>query len=168
MPILRNQRHERFAQAIAKGEPTARAYELAGYSAHNGNPFRLREKESIASRITELQHEAAVDGKITREKLLRDLERIKCAAEKAGQLSAATQAALGQAKIGGLIIDRHEVTAQPATIDLDRLSAEEMAMLDQGLAVLGPLLEKARVLPGGPKEPHGFARIAKDPDRSVN
>jgi hypothetical protein len=42
MGPLANQRHERFAQALAQGKTATEAYALAGYRANDGNASRLK------------------------------------------------------------------------------------------------------------------------------
>jgi hypothetical protein len=64
-----------------------------------------------------------------------------------GRASSGSQAALGQAKLAGLLIDKYELTNKTASVDFDRLSVEEMAMLEQGMEVLRPLFAKAGLLP---------------------
>lgn len=56
--MLRNIRHERFAQGIAKGLPAADAYTQAGYKATGAsarvNASRLLTNPNVASRLAEL------------------------------------------------------------------------------------------------------------------
>jgi hypothetical protein len=58
MPVLRNERHERFAQEIARGQNGTDAYLAAGYAlardAAARNAYRLRSREDIKTRIDEL------------------------------------------------------------------------------------------------------------------
>jgi phage terminase small subunit len=42
MGTLANQRHERFAQALAQGKSATEAYALAGYKANDGNASRMK------------------------------------------------------------------------------------------------------------------------------
>ena len=60
MPVLKNARHERFAQNIAKGMNAAKAYEKAGYKRNDGSAGRLHRnaqvKGRIADAITALNH----------------------------------------------------------------------------------------------------------------
>ncbi|WP_455872862.1 hypothetical protein [Rhizobium yanglingense] len=42
MPVLKNARHEKFAQALAKGKTATEAYAEAGFKPHDGNAARLR------------------------------------------------------------------------------------------------------------------------------
>ena len=54
MPVLANQRHELFAQALAAGKKADRAYVEAGYKPNKGNSTHLRKTEEISQRVTEL------------------------------------------------------------------------------------------------------------------
>jgi len=50
MGPLANQRHERFAQALAQGKTATEAYVLAGYKA--GNASRMKGNERISARVS--------------------------------------------------------------------------------------------------------------------
>src|SRR6266851_336404 len=58
MPVLRNERHERFAQEVARGKNGTDAYLAAGYAlardAAARNAYRLRSREDVKTRIAEL------------------------------------------------------------------------------------------------------------------
>jgi hypothetical protein len=58
MPQLTNQRHERFAQEVARGQNGTDAYLAAGYALSRGaaarNAYRLRSRQDIRERIDEL------------------------------------------------------------------------------------------------------------------
>lgn len=54
MPPLDNQRHERFAQDLAKGLPADKAYEAAGFKANRGNASTLKQNQNILNRVSEL------------------------------------------------------------------------------------------------------------------
>lgn len=54
MPVLKNARHEAFAQALAKGSTATEAYEIAGYTADRKNAHRLTTKDDIAARVAEI------------------------------------------------------------------------------------------------------------------
>ena len=49
MAPLANPRHERFAQALARGKTAGEAYVLAGYKANDGNASRMRGNEKISA-----------------------------------------------------------------------------------------------------------------------
>lgn len=54
MPVLKNPKHELFAQELAKGTTAEKAYEAAGYKANRGNAVKLKQNESILRRVPEL------------------------------------------------------------------------------------------------------------------
>jgi phage terminase small subunit len=53
--MLKNFRHEAFAQAIARGSSASAAFVEAGFKANRGNAARLRATERVTKRIVELQ-----------------------------------------------------------------------------------------------------------------
>lgn len=55
MPVLKNQRHELFAQGLAKGKTGDDAYAEAGYTPNRHNASRLKTTETIIARVLELQ-----------------------------------------------------------------------------------------------------------------
>ena len=55
MPVLRNQRQELFAQALAQGKTADAAYENAGYRRNRHNASRLKTNETVVARVLELQ-----------------------------------------------------------------------------------------------------------------
>lgn len=57
MPILKNAKHERFAQELAKGADCAQAYVTAGFRPNPGNARRLRADEAVLKRIEALLSE---------------------------------------------------------------------------------------------------------------
>jgi phage terminase small subunit len=54
MPVLRNPKHERFAQLVASGMTAQAAFTQAGYPSPQNAP-RLRSNALVAKRIEELQ-----------------------------------------------------------------------------------------------------------------
>lgn len=58
MPVLKNPKHERFAQERAKGLDADAAYQKAGYRRDRGNAVRLTTKDSVSARIAEIQGKA--------------------------------------------------------------------------------------------------------------
>lgn len=73
MPVLKNARHELFAQAIVQGKSQMAAAKSAGYKAFRQNASALRENTGVAARILELQGKAAAKVET---KLEISLERI--------------------------------------------------------------------------------------------
>jgi hypothetical protein len=105
----------------------------------------------------------AANPAISASRLAAQLAKAYATAEAAKRPADMVNATIAQAKLAGMWTERSQVTANKGTeLDLDRLTDEEKAALDEGISVLTPLLEKARVQPGEPKaEPQGFARISK-------
>lgn len=82
MPALKNARHERFAQLVAKGASQVEAYDAAGYevkgeSSRRGAATRLCANVSVAGRIKELLETAAERTIITMTQVMLDIEAIK-------------------------------------------------------------------------------------------
>lgn len=93
MPVLKNAREEKFAQARAAGKTIDASYQIAGYKANRSNAARLNSKEHIQKRIAELQtkqvakvHEYAAIN--VREQMHKLLE-IRDAATEAGDIKTA-------------------------------------------------------------------------------
>ena len=59
MPILENARHEKFAQAIARGLTATEAYCQAGYKGDRTSASRLSTNDNIRQRVQEIQGRVA-------------------------------------------------------------------------------------------------------------
>lgn len=73
MPVLGNQRHERFAQELASGKTADEAYVLAGFKANRGNASVLKSKQSISSRVEEINSKAAADVGLSKQWVIERL-----------------------------------------------------------------------------------------------
>ena len=64
MPELQNQKHEIFAQQLARGKSASYAFKVAGFTPNRGNASRLKAHESIQRRLVEIKEstKAAVDS----------------------------------------------------------------------------------------------------------
>ena len=75
--VLRNARHELFAQAIASGKAPSEAYVLAGFAYNTGNASRLNALESVRTRVSELHRAMAArsvkQANYTREWVVEEL-----------------------------------------------------------------------------------------------
>jgi phage terminase small subunit len=76
VPLLKNLRHERFAQELANGKTAAEAYAIAGYEAHDGNASRLRGDERVRARVEQLLEAAALRVEISQSRVLAELAKI--------------------------------------------------------------------------------------------
>lgn len=77
MGILKNQRHELFAQNVAKGMSATEAYREAGYKAHRQSAHSLLTNPDISARIEELKKAGAKEAEVT---IARVLEEMACIA----------------------------------------------------------------------------------------
>lgn len=124
MPVLSNTKHERFAQALAKGETADAAYVLAGYEENRGNATRLKANESVLARVAELQERVAVRTEITVAGITERLLKLADTAEATGitkdpetgevkasspkHLGVARSALMDAAKLNGLVVEKGE------------------------------------------------------------
>jgi phage terminase small subunit len=76
MPILKNTKHEAFAQAVAKGQTAEDAYIAAGYTPNRGNAGRLKANEVIRKRVAELMGRSAERAEIDIARTLKELVRL--------------------------------------------------------------------------------------------
>ena len=123
MPVLKNQRHERFAQSLADGKSADEAYQDAGFEENRGNASRLKSKESILKRVSELLERAAKRVELTAADILTELAEARNLARQNGQANAMVAASMGRAKVAGLIIDKQE-RGKPG--DFDRMTDDEL------------------------------------------
>lgn len=111
MPALSNPKHERFAQALAKGMTQAEAYADAGYKPSEPNASRLTSNDKVQARLAELQERAAVRTEITVASITERLLAIATKAEKSGDapmLQAARASLMDAAKLNGLVVEKGE------------------------------------------------------------
>lgn len=127
MSVLKNPKHERFSQALSKGETADEAYVIAGYSENRGNAARLKANEGILRRVEELQGRAADKAVVTIQDIAAQLDEDRTFARSVKSASAAVAATLGKAKVLGLVIERAELTGKDGgpieTVDLSESEA---------------------------------------------
>lgn len=127
MPVLKNTKHERFAQELAKGKTADEAYALAGYTENRGNASRLKANESVLRRVEELQNRAAEKTIVTIESLTAELEQARALALQEKQASAAVSATLGKAKLHGLGAETTRLTgANGGPVETRDVSARDV------------------------------------------
>lgn len=121
MPALKNPRHERFAQELARAADTAAAYRSAGYqsegSAAEAAASRLLQNATVAARINELQttpENALTVPEVTTARAIIEFEEARKLALENGQASAAVSATLAKAKLAGLFAKKPESTTKRA------------------------------------------------------
>lgn len=129
MPILEDGRWEKYAQLLAAGEMSdVDAHEAAGFKRNRGNANRLKANEDIRKRVEELKEAAAKKAVITREHILRRIERLADKAEEAGQFTPSLNALvkLGEEALGMFVSrtkNEHTFSGDPADLDRDKLLA---------------------------------------------
>ncbi len=113
MAVLRNARHERFAQNKAKGMSIGPAYTAAGYKAtgHSAevSGARLLKNVEVQARIAELQNRAAEKTGYTIVKATEELEAARQLAATEKNPAAMVSAIMGKAKVNGLLLHKHLV-----------------------------------------------------------
>lgn len=148
MPVLKNARHERFAQGLAKGQTASEAYVVAGYKPDDGHASRLAGNGKVKSRVAELQERAARIAETTAADIAMQLDEDRELARSVKAPSAAVSASMGKAKLFGLIKERHEHTGAgggPIKHDMSVYSDEHLSQL---ATILGTA-SNARRSPGG-------------------
>lgn len=111
MRPLANDKHERFCQAVLRGETLVQAYVSAGYKPSEKNAARLRKNEGVTARIAELQEKAADMAILTAADIARQLDEDRLFARQCEAPAAMVAATMGKAKVLGLIVDKTQVTA---------------------------------------------------------
>lgn len=76
MPVLKNARHEAFAQALAKGMTATDAYSAAGYKGDRTAASRLSTNVNISRRVDQIKNRVAEKAEWTAADRLRDLKTI--------------------------------------------------------------------------------------------
>jgi len=107
---IANDKHERFCQAILRGETLVQAYVSAGYKPSEKNAARLRKIEGVSVRIAELQEKAADIAVLTAADIARQLDEDRAFAREMEAPSAMVAATMGKAKVLGLIVDKTQMT----------------------------------------------------------
>lgn len=134
MPVLKNARHERFAQELAKGASQTDAYLAAGYQssaeAARRSASDLMTKPDVSARVSEIKQAGANRAEVSVARFTTDLIRIATKAEAldgAPGLAVAKGAIMDAAKLNGLAPDRIEHTgADGGPIETKDVSAREI------------------------------------------
>lgn len=138
MPVLKNPRHERYAQELAKGQSQVEAYAAAGYSRSKSCASELlSSKPYIHERVAEIQGETANKStdkmaSVTRADVLSELLKIGMAnvGEDAVRAADKRAALLNYAQIEGWVIERREIGEPGEFSAMDESSLMEEIMRD--------------------------------------
>lgn len=128
MPILKNARHELFAQNLAKGKSQTQAYIAAGYSENGAavSGSQLLTNPKVSDRVAELKAEAVAGLKVTVNEISLQIEEVRLLALEDKDYALAMAASMGRAKLHGLIVDKKEVkdTTPAAELSPEQRRAE--------------------------------------------
>jgi hypothetical protein len=126
MPILNNEKHERFAQELANGANATEAYARAGFARNRKSAHKLRHTADVGRRVAELLgqreniHAQATAAAIEATALTKEwvIENLKRFAKKASTDSASVRATelLGK-ELGMLVELSADVSAHYAISD---------------------------------------------------
>jgi len=118
MPMLANERHERFAQELALGKSATEAYALAGYRESRSAASRLSTNVNVLKRVAELRGRAeqAASSKleVTLQWLMEKAEEARQQAMDMGQNSAAVAAIKELGVLAGHRIEKRETMQKNA------------------------------------------------------
>jgi phage terminase small subunit len=126
VPILKNERHELFAQKLAEGKSATEAYQLAGFKPSRKNASRLRANEDIVARVQKLQETAARSTEVSIQSLIRELDDAIKVAKAKGQAQAMVSAAGMKAKLAGLMVEKQELRVSGDDYFTDDMSYQEI------------------------------------------
>jgi len=132
MPILKNGKHELFAQKWHELDNKTEAYRQSHPASSRWKPETIQNKASalskrddVLARYQELQKETAENHGITVDSLLSELDEIKTLAMTADtpQCSAAVSSVMSKAKLVGLDIVKIEISSKDELTPWDIISA---------------------------------------------
>ena len=146
--VLRNHRHEIYAQCIVAGLSKEEAYQKAGYRGKHPNLIsRVNNLPHIRQRIKDLFESSARRAELSRKDILDRIFQDWELARKLGQVPAALKAAeLMGKELHKMFVDRRE-TGGPG--DFDNKSEDELrTIVKEGLKDLG--WEEDIIIPPNP------------------
>ena len=157
MPVLKNPRHESFAQGRASGLPAYKAYLEAGYKATVETAFanssKLLRNAKVQGRIRELTEKLSERLMVTRESICMEYDQAIALAHAQGQPAAAAGAIASKQRLMGL-----EPMSKSLSVSIsgtfnqlteDELGFELASMINEVRGAAG----KAPVPLPAPKEP---------------
>lgn len=113
---LKNERLERFAQTLAKGEKQHEAYLASGYHGNAAAACKAAARADVRARVSELQERIAARTEITvasvTDRLLKIAEKAEDDKMGSPGLAVARAALMDAAKLNGLVPERHELTGK--------------------------------------------------------
>ncbi len=130
MPVLRNSRHELFAQEIVKGTGNADSYIASGYDVSknvaSAAATRLLKDRRICSRIAELHRRGVDRAVVTVESLIREVDEARALAMSINQPAAAVAAIKEKGVLSGKRVERSEQGLPGEFAELDGMTTDEL------------------------------------------
>lgn len=124
---LKNERHERMAQEMAKGTGDFGAFRSVGFTGGPPAASKIANRPEVRARVAELLKRAADRAEVTVADIAKQLDEDREFAKAQGQAGACVSASMGKAKVLGLIKERHEHTGRNGgPIEYRDLSEEEV------------------------------------------
>jgi hypothetical protein len=149
MAILRNTKHEAFAQALAAGKNAGQSYKNAGFAPSYANASRLQRQDYIRRRVDEIldqkqrANDKAIESAAARAGVdefwvIRNLRTNVVMAMRSGDRGAANRGLEIMARHLGMLVDRTAIT-----VTMHDDSAAYLAKLDALVrgAGVGPLID---------------------------
>jgi hypothetical protein len=112
---------------------------------------RLLMNVEVAAAVGKSQTKVAARAEVTLQGHLTDLKKLRDAASRKGQFSAAITAEVARGKVSGFHVEHHKHSGAIGTYDLTKLSDDQLDHLE---SILGPLAH-AGGDPGGEGEAAG-------------
>ncbi|RZZ90607.1 terminase small subunit [Pseudoxanthomonas winnipegensis] len=139
MPKL-TPKQQRFVTEYQKDSNGRQAAIRAGYAPGSAEvqASRLLRNAHVRSEVNKGQARAAKRAEMTLDGHLADLRKLRDAATKKGQFSAAIAAEVARGKASGIHVEHHRHTGAIGTYDLSKLSDDELDRLE---TILGPLAD---------------------------
>lgn len=138
MPVLRNHKHEAFAQALAKGMSASEAYVAAGYKESRSAASRLSTNVNVQRRVTDIKAKVSDKAEWSAADRLRSLKTIHDAQLKKDPRTAIAAIAEANKMQGSHAPAKHQHSGAVGTYDLTKLSDDELDRLE---SILGPLTD---------------------------
>jgi hypothetical protein len=132
--VLRNPRHERYAQGLAAGQSKQEAYKLAGYEGRSS--AQLDRQPHIHNRVRELLDSRSRRAELSRKDILDRIYQDWELARKLGQVASALKAGeLMGRELHKMFVERKEIGG-PGDFD-NKSEAELRQIINDGLKDLG-------------------------------
>ena len=112
MAVLKNPKHELFAQELAKGKTQVTAYEMAGYKPNDSNAAQLAKRPDINGRVTEINGKAADIAGISVARMAQMFIEDRELARECKQVSAAVSAGKCLGELFQLFVEQVHTTGE--------------------------------------------------------